>query len=310
MYFLTVVRTHELFREMYKYPLRQSPPEPAKKMHVAPQLPLLAVAAFVMMVACSSDDPVSAGIEPPDGFTLVWSDEFDGSALDASKWEAQIGDGCPPLCGWGNNELQFYRAQNATVSDGLLTITAMEQDAGGREYTSARLRTKDKGDWLYGRIEVRAKLPAGQGMWPAIWMLPTDNTYGGWAASGEIDIMEARGQDPRTVLGTLHYGGTFPQNTSSGRSTTLDSGTFTDEFHTFAIEWDEGRIRWFVDGVSYQTQTQWFSIGHDFPAPFDRRFHLLLNVAVGGNFVGPPDASTTFPQTMVVDYVRVFERDG
>ncbi|MBT8402197.1 MAG: glycoside hydrolase family 16 protein [Rhodothermia bacterium] len=267
--------------------------------------------AVIGLASCSStDNPVEPDVDTPDGFTLVWNDEFDGNALDLSKWEAQTGDGCPNLCGWGNNELQFYRSQNATVANGFLTITAQEQVAGGRDYTSARLRTKDKGDWLYGRIEVRAKLPAGQGMWPAIWMLPTDNEYGGWAASGEIDIMEARGQEPRTVHGTLHYGASFPRNTSSGTSKRLDGGeSFTDEFHEFAIEWDEGRIRWYVDGVSYQTQTQWFTEGHDFPAPFDKRFHLLLNVAVGGNFVGSPDQTTSFPQVMVVDYVRVFERE-
>ena len=264
---------------------------------------------LALLVSCSSnDDPVSVEIEPPEGFTLVWNDEFDGGTLDDARWEAQLGDGCPDLCGWGNSELQFYQARNATVDDGFLRITALEEAADDRQYTSARIRTKGKGDWLYGRIEVRARLPAGQGLWPAIWMMPTDDAYGGWAASGEIDIMEARGQNPRTVLGTLHYGGSFPQNTSSGASKTLDSGSFTDDFHVFAIEWDPGRIRWFVDGEPYQTQTEWFTAGHDFPAPFDKRFHLILNVAVGGNFVGPPDQSTTFPQSMVVDYVRVFRR--
>ena len=269
---------------------------------------ILIVMIGLLPVACSSeDDPVSV-IEPPDGFKLVWNDEFDGTSLDTSKWEAMVGNGCPNLCGWGNAELQYYLARNATVADGLLTITAREEATGTNDYTSARLRTRGKGDWTYGRFEVRARLPFSQGFWPAIWMLPTDEAYGGWAASGEIDIMELKGQEPRTTYGTLHYGGVFPRNTSSGGAKTLDSGSFADGFHVFAIEWDEGRIRWFVDGVSFQTQTNWSTEGFPFPAPFDERFHMLLNIAVGGNFVGAPDANSIFPQTMVVDYVRVFER--
>ena len=260
----------------------------------------------------STDGPAVDDVPQTIGdWSLVWNDEFNGDRLDTGKWSAQVGDGCDiGLCGWGNNELQSYTTSGARVEGGLLIITAREESAGGRDYTSARIRTKDKGDWKYGRFEVRAKLPEGQGMWPAIWMLPTDGTYGGWAASGEIDIMEARGQSRSTVLGTLHYGGTFPNNQSSGAAFTLPVGTFTDTFHTFVLEWSEGRILWYVDDTPYQVQTEWNSVGGPFPAPFDQRFHILLNVAVGGDFVGSPDESTPFPQTMEVDYVRVYQKAG
>ncbi|UCE02209.1 MAG: family 16 glycosylhydrolase [Candidatus Latescibacterota bacterium] len=242
-------------------------------------------------------------------YQLVWEEEFEGTQLDPAKWDAQVGDGCPQLCGWGNNELQYYRAENATVADGFLTITALEETFGGYDYTSARIRTKTLGDWTYGRFEMRAKMPIGRGLWPAFWMLPTDEVYGTWAASGEIDIMECLGQQPDRVFGTIHFGGTFPANQSSSNSFTLGAGTFNDDFHEFALEWDPCEMRWYVDGNLYATQTDWFSDGGPYPAPFDQRFHLLLNVAVGGNLPGPPDASTQFPQQMVVDYVRVYQQE-
>lgn len=240
---------------------------------------------------------------------LVWNDEFEGDRVDTGKWSFQVGDGCDiGLCGWGNNELQSYTTSNATVEGGKLVITAKRESIGGKDYTSTRMRTVNKGDWKYGRFEIRAKLPPGQGFWPAIWLLPTDRTYGGWAASGEIDIVEARGQTPRTVLGTLHYGNTSPNNQSSGGAYSLPSGFFTDSFHTFVLEWSEGRMLWYVDDVFYQVQTEWNTVSAPFPAPFDQRFHLLLNVAVGGDFVGAPDGTTTFPQAMEVEYVRVYQK--
>lgn len=243
-------------------------------------------------------------------YELVWQDEFDGATLDLGKWEPQVGDGCPSLCGWGNNELEYYRAENATVSGGFLTITAKEEAFGGRDYTSARLRTKNLGDWTYGRFEIRARMPVGQGLWPAFWMLPTDEAYGTWAASGEIDIVEYVGQDPDRVFGTLHYGGAWPNNQFSGNDFTLGSGTFNEDFHVFALEWDPCSIRWYVDGALYATQTTWHSEGGPYPAPFDQRFHLLLNLAVGGNLPGPPNGSTVFPQEFVIDWVRVYQIPG
>ena len=240
-------------------------------------------------------------------YQLVWQDEFNGTSLDLSKWEPMIGNGCPGICGWGNNEAQYYRAENATVGGGTLKITAKRENFGGAQYTSARLRTLNKGDWTYGRFEMRAKLPFGQGIWPAFWMLPSDNVYGTWAASGEIDIMEAIGSEPGRIHGTTHFGGASPNNTYSGNSYTLPSGTFSDDFHEFAIEWEEGEIRWYMDDLLYRTQTSWWTPGAAFPAPFNERFHLLLNLAVGGNWPGYPDASTQFPQIYEVDWVRVYQ---
>lgn len=257
----------------------------------------------------SVDQPIPDPQATPPGWTLVWSDEFDGTALDESKWSLQLGDGCPNLCGWGNAELQTYTAQNHSVSDGTLKITAREESDG--TFTSTRMRTLGKGDWTYGRFEIRAKLPTGQGLWPAIWLLFSEDTYGGWAASGEIDIMEAIGSEPGEVFGTLHYGGPAPGNVFSGEPFDLTFGTYDEDFYVFTIEWEEGEIRWYVNNMLYQTQTSddWFTTGSDNPAaPFDHDFHMILNVAVGGNLPGNPDDSTVFPQTMEVDYVRVYQR--
>ncbi|MDH3589449.1 MAG: glycoside hydrolase family 16 protein [Gammaproteobacteria bacterium] len=238
---------------------------------------------------------------------LVWADEFEGVALDTGKWEPMIGNGSAyGLSGWGNNELQYYRSENAVVADGVLTITAREENFGGYGYTSARLRTLNLGDWKYGRFEMRARLPVTQGMWPAFWMLPTASNYGTWAASGEIDIMESLGHEPESIHGTIHYGGPFPENVSSGNQYFLPPGSATD-FHVYAIEWEEGEIRWYVDGTLYSTRTQWYSTAGPYPAPFDQDFHLLLNLAVGGNFPGDPDASTVLPQDFIIDYVRVYQ---
>ncbi|WP_419810926.1 family 16 glycosylhydrolase [Bacterioplanoides sp.] len=248
--------------------------------------------------------------EPEPGWKLVWQDEFDGDRIDLSKWEhADNGKG------GGNNELQYYtaRSDNSYVANGRLVIKANRErytgSDGTREYTSARLSTPNKADFLYGKVDVRAKLPAGQGLWPAAWMLPTDYTYGGWAASGEIDILEAVNLEvngSNTVHGTIHYGGPWPDNTSTGTSY-VPGTSVVDNFHTYSIEWEPNEIRWYVDGQLYQTQNSWWSSAANYPAPFNQRFHLILNVAVGGNWPGSPDSSTQFPQTMEVDYVRVYE---
>jgi beta-glucanase (GH16 family) len=268
-------------------------------------LPLL----FVCSENGTSSDNTKPGIPNLAGWDLVWNDEFDGTSIDVRKWEHEVNGQ-----GGGNNELQYYtdRTVNSRVEDGKLIIQALEEiytgDDGTRGYTSARLRTANKGDWKYGRYDIKAKLPYGQGLWPAIWMLPTDWVYGGWAASGEIDIMELLGHQPNKIYGTLHYGGTYPNNTHSGGSFSLPNGSFSDEFHLFTLEWDTTEFRWYVDGVKYLTQNQWYSSGFTYPAPFNQRFHLLLNVAVGGNWPGNPDSTTAFPQTMMVDYVRVYKK--
>jgi beta-glucanase (GH16 family) len=238
---------------------------------------------------------------------LIWSDEFAGEELDTSKWSFQYGTGASEgLSGWGNSELQYYtdRPENIFVQDGMLHIVAREESFEGMDYTSARIRSINQGDWRYGRFEIRAKMPTGRGIWPAIWMMPTESVYGRWPASGEIDIMELVGHEPDVVHGTLHYG---PPHTYTGAPYRLGSGTFNDGFHTFALEWEPGEIRWYVDGLLYQTQTDWFSQGQGFPAPFDQRFHMILNVAVGGNWPGSPDNNTVFPQEMIIDYVRVYQ---
>ncbi|OQX95419.1 hypothetical protein B6I21_05505 [candidate division KSB1 bacterium 4572_119] len=271
---------------------------------------------ILALANCQNTDknPANNGdddIPVPEGYTLFWNDEFSGTEIDLTKWEHEVN-----AQGGGNNELQYYtdRPVNSFIENGKLIIQALKETytgaEGTRDYTSARLRTAKKGDWKYGRFEIKAKLPYGQGLWPAIWMLPTDWIYGGWAASGEIDIMELIGHQPNKVYGTLHYGGAYPNNVHSGDFYTLAEGNFNDNFHVFTLDWDETSFKWYVDGVFYQEQTEWSTEGHDYPAPFDQFFHLLLNVAVGGNWPGNPDASTVFPQRMEVDYVRVFKKTG
>jgi beta-glucanase (GH16 family) len=263
----------------------------------------LAVTVLVMMLSVR----IAHGQE----WELVWSDEFDADSIDSSKWQHEVN-----ARGGGNNELQFYtdRPENSFVDNGVLVIEARREtftgDDGTGDYTSARLRTKRMGDWTYGRFEVRARMPQGRGIWPAIWLLSTDREYGTWAASGEIDLLEMDGKNPNEVFGTLHYGRPWPQNVFTGNPFSLADGAFADDFHTFALEWQPEVIRWFVDDSLYQEQTNWFSSGGPYPAPFNRRFYLIVNLAVGGNLPGPPDSSTQFPQRLDIDYVRVYQEKG
>ena len=265
---------------------------------------------LVLVLFAVSAPHLSAQCADLPGCVLVWADEFDGTEVDLTKWTFQLGDGSEVGLpgGWGNNELQYYQAENATVAGGFLTITAREESVGGLDYTSARMRSLGKGDWTFGRMEMRARMPIGQGIWPAFWMLASDTSiYGPWAASGEIDIVEYIGSDPDRIFGTIHYGASFPGNVFSSTDYFLPSGTFNDDFHVFAVEWELGEIRWYVDGMLFATRNDWFSTGGPYPAPFDVDFHLLLNLAVGGNLPGPPDATTVFPQEYVIDYVRVYQ---
>jgi beta-glucanase (GH16 family) len=288
-------------------------------------------AGFTLGAADRADQP------PPVEWKLVWSDEFDGKEIDRTKWDFDIGNGFYNydanawISGWGNGELQYYtrEPENAFVKDGMLHIRAVKESSNGCGYTSARLKTRKRdGTSLfakkYGKFEFRAKLPTGKGVWPALWMLPQDDKYGTWASSGEIDVMEARGQEPNKVLGTLHFGSGWPQNTHAGKDFVLPGkGTIAD-FHVYVLEWEPGLIRWSVDGHVYSTQSFWWSSRkrpggkgakpvkeanlNPWPAPFDQPFYLVMNVAVGGNFVGSPDRATTFPAEMVVDYVRVYDK--
>lgn len=241
---------------------------------------------------------------------LVWGDEFDGTSLNLSNWDIQTGDGCdqgPGLCGWGNSELQNYQADNATVSNGLLSITAKKQRIRGTKYTSARIRTANmpnSGEWAFGRFEARIKIPGGQGMWPAFWMLPS-NPAVGWPTSGEIDIMESTGQQSMMAYGTLHFGQPFPDNRSIGDGIPKQPDRWSDDFHVYAIEWESNEIRWYVDNILYSTKTPADLAPESWPFDGSNNFHILLNLAVGGTWGGTVDESA-LPQTMEVDYVRVY----
>lgn len=247
-------------------------------------------------------------VTPGAPVTMVWSEEFDGAALDPDVWLIQTGDGTAEgIPGWGNNELQYYQADNAELVNGVLVITAREESVGGKNYTSARITTQDRVAFRYGRIEARIKLPAGQGTWPAFWLLSQDSPYGAWAATGEIDVMEATNLGvggKNKIFGTIHFGGEDPNNTFTGVEQEVP-GDATAEFHEYALEWDPDEIRWYIDGVLYRMENSWFSTAAPYPAPFDQAFHILLNVAVGGNLPGAPDPGA-FPVTMEVDYVRIY----
>ena len=258
-------------------------------------LPLLLASAPQATPRASAD---------PDAWELVWSDEFDGKELDASKWKFETGGH-----GFGNNELQFYtdRATNAHPDKGALVIEARPEKFQNRGYSSAKLQSRAA--WTYGRFEFRVKLPKGRGVWPAIWMMPSDmKKYGGWPVCGEIDILEQLGHEPNRVYGTIHFGNPHPP-AGRGASVALKQGSLVDDWHDYALEWFPGEIRWFVDGERYAVQNDWFTSapGSAWPAPFDRDFYLQLNVAVGGNWPGAPDASTEWPQRLQIDYIRVFK---
>lgn len=247
---------------------------------------------------------------PTSEWTLIWSDEFGGTDVNTDNWEFQIGNGCPDLCWWGNNELQYYTSRpiNVRISDGNLIIQANEESYAGHDYTSARLRTYNKKEFIYGKFEARIKVPRGQGMWPTFWLMPTDFAYGGWAASGEVDMMETR-NIPTEIHGVIHFGGEWPFNTWTDGTYSPGGVDFSDDFHVYTFEWEPTQMRWYVDGNLYRTENSWWSSGGPYPAPFDQRFHILLNIAVGGNYPGPPDGTTVFPQQMVVDYVRVYHKN-
>jgi beta-glucanase (GH16 family) len=240
----------------------------------------------------------TACAQSPDkpGWKVLWSDEFTDAAINTSKWSFEVG----PVN--VNSELEYYSnaAKNAFVENGSLVLRAVKENVGGRNYTSAKMTTRMKGDWLYGRIEVRAKLNSGKGIWPAIWMMPTDNAYGGWPSSGEMDIMELLGHQPAKVYGTVHWNSGGHQQ--QGSSKNLATGTFADDYHVFGYEWESGHQRWYIDDELY------FSTAKG--QPFDKRFYLILNVAVGGGWPGNPDATTPFPNDMSVDYVRVYQKSG
>lgn len=287
------------------------------------------VSAIISLTACQNDDEAIGGSleNPPPptsaNYELVWADEFDGDSIDTTRWDIQEGDGSseglPP--GWGNNELQYYTADNLTVENGALVIEARVGDSPDPnfDFTSGRMRTQGLYDFTYGRIEASIQVPEGLGLWAAFWTLGSDpSPFGEWAARGEIDVMESFGQSTPFIAGTAHFGQRFPLNVSASKTVDIDP---TDGFHQYAVEWDSQRIRWFVDGTHYFTvsrDTYWnyyyknitegFVNGAD-DAPFNKNQHLIVNLAVGGNPAGTPNPNDAdvFPAQMLVDYIRVYQ---
>ena len=270
---------------------------------------------LIALVSCENNEdkylvPLEGGAVPrlDDGWVLKWADEFDGEELDLSKWNYEInGDG------GGNNELQYYVDTNATLEDSILKITAKREGYKGKNYTSSRITTRFKGDFLYGRIQVRAKNPIGRGTWPAIWMMPSLGQYGGWPGSGEIDIMEYVGYDPNKIHHTIHtkkYN--HKQGTQVGK--TINYPTSNSEFVLYELIWNPGEMIWFVDGketfrVMYKPEMN-LDVPYYEAFPFDQPFFIILNLAVGGDWGGVQGVDNEiFPATFEIDYVRYYQRD-
>ena len=262
---------------------------------------LVLLVSIFFLVGCQSKDDQSNYLLTD--AQLVWSDEFDSNQINPENWKFEIGGH-----GWGNNEFEYYtdRPENAFIEEGNLVIQAIQESYQGSDYTSARMITQGLQSFQFGRIEARIKLPTGQGIWPAFWMLGDNFMQTGWPESGEIDIMEHVGSELKTVHGTIHGPGYYGGGGISSQYR-LEDENFTDDYHTFAIEWVPGQVQWFVDGNLYHTVSQ-LSIPEGTRWVFDEPFFILLNVAVGGNMPGSPDASTQFPQQMLVDYVRVYQK--
>ena len=269
---------------------------------------------LLFVIACNPDPDVPPIDEPDfEGYTLVWSEEFDGNEINSLNWIHELGDGTAyglPV-GWGNDELQLYTdaPTNSYIeedADGVsaLVIAATEESPGN--YRSAKLTTQGLHSFRYGKIDARIKLPTAQGMWPAFWMLGNNFPTLGWAGCGEIDILELVGSEPNVVRGNIHYVDGAQEYANDEGSPKMISETFDQNYHNFSIEWTPTEIKWFLDGELFKTT----SIDDDGMKEFDRSFYLILNVAVGGNWPGNPDATTTFPQKMYVDYIRYYSKDG
>jgi beta-glucanase (GH16 family) len=268
--------------------------------------------ALIVGLAITCGSQITPAPTKSNGWTLVWSDEFNGpngSAVDRSKWVLETGGN-----GWGNQELEFYtdRIENASVHDGNLAITTISEKYTGpggaaRNYTSARLKTKGKFSQTYGRFEARIKIPYGQGMWPAFWMLGDDIDKIGWPACGEIDIMENIGKEPAIIHGSIHGPGYVGGTGTEAPYTLPGKQRFADDFHVFAVEWDPDSVSFYVDQDLYVRRTR-ADLQPGWKWVFDKPSFLILNLAVGGDWPGNPDSTTVFPQTMLVDYVRVYQR--
>ena len=262
---------------------------------------VLLAALLLIFGGCTQDDTQTVTTFD----NLVFADEFDSNTLDAATWNYDMGIGnAISGDGWGNNELQYYtnRPENIKIEDGMLHIIAQEESFMGSGYTSGRINSADKLEQAYGRFEARIQLPWGQGLWPAFWLLGNNINEVGWPQCGEIDIMEYRGQNPTVLIGSVHGPG-YSAGESEGKEYDLENDRFDTGFHVFGIEWGPEYINYYVDDVLYNQITpddvdgEWV---------FDHPFYIIINLAVGGNFVGSPNANTVFPQTMLVDYVRVY----
>ncbi len=259
------------------------------------------------LMLCSKKPVFSSEVTPE--YELVWFDEFDKDGPPSRfRWNYEIGDGCdsPAGCGWGNNQKQYYTDvhKNVRVENGNLIIEAHREPKGNSQYTSARLTSKGRGDWKYGRIEIRAKLPSGKGTWPEIWMLPTDNVYGEWPKSGDIGIMEHFGHDQDRIRASADTE-SFNSMKGTQQGVVQRVRGASTSFNTYAIDWFDDRIEWHVNGAKFNT----FPIqGNTDKWPFDQKFHLILNLAIGGNRAEEKGIDNDiFPQRLVVDYVRVYE---
>ena len=260
-----------------------------------------------------------------DGWNLVWNDEFSGNEIEGRNWTHQTGyflNEDPGTWGWGNAELEYYTdsPKNSYVSDGKLTLKILDEPKSFPEdpnrtapYSSAKLVSKDTFAFKYGRIDFCAKVPSGTGIWPALWLLPENEEYGTWAASGEIDVMEAKGRLNNTIYGTIHYGGSWPANRYSGDQYVFEDGkTYDDGFHIYSVVWEKEQISWYVDGICYSVipSTEWFSATDESNpyAPFDKEFYIIMSLAAGGNFdEGRAPEADLIPSEMQVDYVRVYQ---
>lgn len=246
-----------------------------------------------------------------EGYTLNWADEFDGDSLNRDDWNVELHEP-----GWVNAELQQYvdSKENIQVKDGNLVIQPVKtvDESGKATYTSGRVNTQGKRNFKYGLFEAKVKVPTGMGYLPAFWMMPTDeNLYGQWPRCGEIDIMEVMGQDTKKAMGTIHYGN--PHGQKQGEYV-LKNGDFSSQWHTFSVEWEPGKIVWYVDGIKFHEANDWYSTTEGqgtvaYPAPFDQKFYMILNLAIGGSWVGYPDETTTYEdQSFVIDYVRAYQK--
>ena len=259
----------------------------------------------------------ASGYETPESYeeySLVWSDEFGNNELDQSKWSFHLGDGCPNLCGWGNNELQFYtdNAENIFIQDGFLVIRALKEQTNGYNYSSSRIHTDNKFEFQYGRVDIRAAMPSPFGTWAALWLLNKDysiyNPGALWPSGGEIDIMEYLGEDPDDVMGTAHFGTDFPANHRYiSKHFQASDMNFDEQFYVFSLIWEEDKIQWLVNDNIYHEITPTETSAHGQPYPFNDEYFLLMNLSVGGNLPQAPIASQ-YPGELIIDYVRVFQK--